>query len=101
MDHRFCAILFTVCLALAGSGCASQPQGTNRKEILMPLQTGSSLHRRVIVADESARPAKGKKTGKKEPKKQESKRKSPKPTPPPEKPPQPEEEPLPVPDRFR
>lgn len=108
MGYRFSVILCIMCLALGGLSCASQPQEahpkvTKRKEIVMPLQTGSTLHRRIIVADEyvtTAKPSK-KNKDKKEPKKHESRRKSPKPTPTPEKAKQSEEEPLPLPDRFR
>jgi hypothetical protein len=108
MDHRICALLIIICLALEGAGCASQPEKiANRNEVLMPLQTGSTLHRRVILSDESGevtRSSKKKKkeAKKKESKKEESKRNSPKPTPAPKKPDrQPEQESSPAPDRFR
>lgn len=53
MYHRFCAIFIVVCFAVAAAGCASKSQ-RNREEVLLPLQTGSTLHRRVVVDDESS-----------------------------------------------
>lgn len=53
MYHRSCAIFIVVCFALEAAGCASESQ-RNREEVLLPLQTGSTLHRRVIVDDESS-----------------------------------------------
>lgn len=94
MDHRLFAVLAVVCLALEGAGCASESQRESREEILMPLQTGSTLRRSVIM--EKKAPAKKSK------KKKESTRTAPKPasTPEPEPSPQAEEETA-QPDRFR
>jgi hypothetical protein len=88
MDHRLFAVLVIICFALEGAGCASESQRARREEILMPMQTGSTLQRRVMTESGSVP---------KEPKKKESKRTSP-------KPPVPEvteEESPAVPDRFR
>jgi hypothetical protein len=98
MDHRLFAVLVIVCFALEGAGCASESQISSREEILMPRQTGSILHRRVMVQSD--------RTTKKSKKKKDTKRTTPKPTPKPT--PAPEateeatEEPTPAPpDRFR
>lgn len=53
MYHRFCAIFIVVCFAIAAVGCASKSQ-KNREEVLLPLQTGSNINRRVVVDDESS-----------------------------------------------
>ena len=97
MDHRLFAILAIICFALEGAGCASEEARARREEILMPLQTGSVLQRRVMVEKESA----SKKSKKK---KKESKRTSSKPTPAPEATPEPSpkaEEENTTPDRYR
>jgi hypothetical protein len=97
MDHRLFAVLGIVCLGLEGAGCASEEQRARREEILMPLQTGSVLHRRVIVESEGA-------TRKSKKKKKESKRTASQPTPKPTPEPSPEqpvEENTTPPERFR
>lgn len=108
MDHRLFAVLAIICFALGGAGCASESQIANREEILMPLQTGSTLQRSVLVEKEGGikKPKKSKK--KKEKKEtdetEEPKRPSPKPTPAPTPEPTPEQpvqESTPPPDRFR
>jgi hypothetical protein len=91
MHHRSIAILAAVCLAFGGGGCASR-SNRNYEEILMPLQTGSVLHRRVLV------PADHEKKSKKKKKKEASTRK---PEAEPSATPAPEEESTPPPDRFR
>ncbi len=53
MYHRFCALFIVVCFAVAAAGCASKSQ-RDKEEVLLPLQTGSSLHRRIVVDDESS-----------------------------------------------
>ena len=53
MYHRFCAIFTVVCFALAAAGCASESQ-RHREEVLLPLQTGSNLNRRIVVDNESS-----------------------------------------------
>jgi len=53
MYHRFCAIFIVVCFAAATAGCASKSQ-RNREVVLLPLQTGSNINRRVVVDDESS-----------------------------------------------
>ena len=106
MDHRLFAILALICLAFWGAGCASKSQQENREEILMPLQTGSVLQRRVIVEkSESTKKSKKEKEPKKE---KESKPAKPKPTPKPEVEPEPKPKPLATPaeetaepERFR
>ena len=92
MDHRLFAVLAIVSLALEGAGCASESQRARREEILMPVQTGSTLQRRAMVERQSPT--------KKSKKKKESKRTTPTPTPTPESSPQPEEETA-SPERFR
>lgn len=95
MDHRLFAVWAIVGFALEGAGCASKSQRARREEILMPLQTGSTLQRRVVV------PTEPEGVTKKSTKKEESKRMVVKPSEP-ERPPQPREDESPaVPDRFR
>jgi hypothetical protein len=90
MNHRLFAILIVVCLAVAEAGCASEAQRErNRREMLLPRQTGSNLDRHIIVSETSQT--------KKKKKRREPKRDS-------SKPPAPErtEEASPTPpDRFR
>ena len=96
MHLRLIASLVIVCIALGAGGCSSTK--TNRKskdrkykEVLMPLQTGSHLRRRILVPVEER--------DKKPTKKKESK--APKPDTEPSATPAPEEESTPPPDRFR
>jgi hypothetical protein len=89
MDHRLFAVLAIICFALEGAGCASEPQRERREEVLMPLQTGSTLQRPVMTDSGSVT--------KKPEKKKESKRTSPKPPAPKVT----EEESPAAPDRFR
>jgi hypothetical protein len=102
MDHRLFAVLVIVGFALQGAGCASESQRARREEILMPLQTGSTIQRRVVV-DTGVTKAPTKKKKKEKEKEKESKRNSPKsPSPTPEpSPPKPEDESTVQPDRFR
>ena len=88
MDKRFFALLVVVCFALADAGCASKQV----EYAEMPLQTGSTLHRRVVV-----QPSAAKKTKSKETKRKETKRVEPEPEPTPTPP----EEESTTPDRFR
>lgn len=112
MHHRFIAIVAVFCFALSGAGCeslfpSSKPKTTKKKKrerteyetVLMPLQTGSTLQRRMLVekkADDEP-----------EPKKKSKKKESPTPTPKPEvepaetPPPTQEATPEPSPERFR
>ena len=53
MYHRFCALFIVVCFAVAAAGCASKSQ-RDKEVILLPLQTGSSLNRRIVVDEESS-----------------------------------------------
>lgn len=91
MDHRSIAIFAIVCVALSAGGCV---HSTNRDydEILMPLQTGSRLHRRVMA------PAEPEQRPKKKKKKEAA---APKPEAEPSATPKPEEESTPPADRFR
>lgn len=91
MQHRAIAILAVVCLALSGGGCSSSGN-RNYEEVLMPLQTGSVLHRRVLVRAERDRKSKKKKTEREKTRKPEAE---------PSATPAPEEESTPEPDRFR
>jgi cell division septation protein DedD len=92
MDHRLFAVFAIICFALEGAGCASKTQRAHREEILLPLQTGSTLQRRVVITTDPVV------VTKKSTKKQESKANPPKPTPAPEVT---EEETPAAPDRFR
>ena len=119
MHQRLIAILTLLCFALAGAGCESlfptserkpstKKKKRERKEyetVLMPMQTGSTLQRRILVEkkaddDDDDEP---------KPKKKAKEKESPTPTPKP-KPdaeaaatPAPPEEatPEPTPERFR
>ena len=97
MHHRSFALLAVVCLALGMAGCESLWSNSTRKskkkyqEVLMPLQTGSVLHRRAYVP-------RGPEEKKKSKKKEAAARK---PEPEPSPTPAPEEESTPPPDRFR
>jgi hypothetical protein len=104
MDHRLFAVLVIVGFALQGAGCASESQRARREEILMPIQTGSTFQRRVVIDTGVAKKStKKKKKEKEKDKEKESKRNSPKsPAPTPEpSPPKPEDESTAPPDRFR
>ena len=91
MHHRSIAVLAVACVALSGGGCASK-SNRDYDEVLMPLQTGSVFHRRVLVRSEQE-----KKPNKK--KKKESSALKPESEPGPT--PFPEEESTPPADRFR
>jgi len=90
MHHRPFAILAILCFAFGGAGCATK-SNKDYDEVLMPLQTGSTLQRRVFVPKSSE-------TKKKPKKKQPS---SPKPEAEPTATPAPEEESTPPPEKFR
>ena len=90
MLHRAIAILAVVCLALGAGGCASK-SNKDYDEVLMPLQTGSTIQRRTYVR-------KGPETKSKKKKEREKPRK---PEAEPSATPAPEEESTPPPDRFR
>lgn len=114
MHHRFIAILAIVCFAFGGAGCESlyraslpKPKPPKKKKeqrerkqyelVVMPLQTGSTLQRRMFVEKKPDDEA--------EPKKKSKKKEAPKPKPeaePAETPPPTEEAtPEPTPERFR
>jgi hypothetical protein len=95
MQCRLIAILAILCFAFGGGGCASK-SNKDYEEILMPLQTGSVLQRRVLVKKEmETKPTKKKKKKPSSP--------TPKPEAEPAVTPAPEEEstPAPEPERFR
>ena len=92
MHHRSIAVLASATLALVAGGCAHNPN-KGYDEVLMPLQTGSTLHRRVLV------PADHEKKSNK--KKKPASASTPKPEAEPSATPAPEEESTPPPDRFR
>ena len=95
MPHRLIAILAVACLACCAGGCTNK-WNSSSEEVLMPLQTGSVLHRRVRV------PAESEKKPKKKKKKETSAPKSEaKPEAKPSATPVPEEESTPPADRFR
>jgi hypothetical protein len=88
MYQRSIAILAILAFALGGSGCASK-SNKDYDEVLMPLQTGSTLRRRVIVkADHQKKPTKKKKPAAAKPEAEPSATPA-------------EEESTPPPDRFR
>lgn len=60
MHHRSIAILAIVFVALGGGGCASN-SNQQYEEVLMPMQTGSTLQRRVWVRTEKSPKKKKKK----------------------------------------
>ena len=98
MHRRLIAIFAILCLALGGGGCASKSRG-DYEEVLMPLQTGSVIQRRVQVKTD--RQTKPKKEKEKEKEKEKKKPAPPKPEPEPEGTPAPQEESTPPPERFR
>ena len=91
MHYRSLAILAIVCVACGGGGCASK-SNRNYEEVLMPLQTGSLLQRRVFVRMENE---------KKSQKKKKKETSAPKSEAEPSATPAPEEESTPPADRFR
>jgi hypothetical protein len=93
MLHRAIALLAVVCLALGAAGCASK-SNKDYDEVLMPLQTGSTLQRRVYVP-------RGPESKTKKKKKEKDRDKARKPEAEPSATPAPEEESTPPPDRFR
>jgi hypothetical protein len=111
MHHRLIAILAVFCFALGAAGCESlfpswsKPKPSKKKKrerkqyetVLMPLQTGSTLQRRMLVEKKS--------DDEPEPKKKAKKKESAKPKPEaePTATPAPTEEatPEPTPERFR
>jgi hypothetical protein len=97
MHLRGIVILAVLCLAVAFAGCRSK-SNKDYDEVLMPLQTGSVIQRRVQVkTDQESKPKKEKKETK------EKKKSSPAPKPEAESnaTPVPEEESTPPADRFR
>jgi hypothetical protein len=91
MLHRAIAVLAVVCLALGAGGCASK-SNKDYDEVLMPLQTGSVLQRRVYMPKGPETKSKKKKKEREKPRKSEEE---------PSATPAPEEESTPPPDRFR
>jgi hypothetical protein len=91
MPHRAIAILAVVCLALGAGGCASR-SNKDYDEVLMPLQTGSTLQRRVYVRRGPESRSKKKKKERDKPRKPDAE---------PSATPAPEEESTPPADRFR
>lgn len=95
MHLRLIASLAIVGIALGGAGCSStktdrKSRDRKYKEVLMPLQTGSHIQRRILVPVERDK----KPTKKKQPN-------APKPETEPSATPAPEEESTPPADRFR
>ena len=97
MFYRAIAILAVVSLALGAGGCASK-SNKDYDEVLMPLQTGSTIQRRVYVPKGPESKSKKKKKEKEKEKEREKPRKS---EAEPSATPAPEEESTPPPDRFR
>jgi hypothetical protein len=91
MLYRAVAILAVVYLALGEGGCASK-SSKDYDEVLMPLQTGSTLQRRVYMRKGPETKSKKKKKEREKPRKSEEE---------PSATPAPEEESTPPPDRFR
>jgi hypothetical protein len=90
MHHRLIAILAIVSVALGWGGCAHHRSNKDYDEVLMPLQTGSRIQRRVLVPVDHEKKSKKKK-----------KPAAPKPEAEPSATPAPEEESTPPADRFR
>ena len=84
-------VLVMILVACAAGGCASKSR-RNYEEMDMPLQTGSVLHRHVLVPTGPKEKPKTKKKEKEKTKKPEAE---------PSATPKPEEESTPPPDRFR
>lgn len=100
MHCRLIAIFAILCFAFGGGGCASKSRA-DYEEVLMPLQTGSVIQRRVQVkTDREVKPPKEKAT-KEKPAKETKKPAPPKPEAEPEETPAPQEESTPPPERFR
>jgi hypothetical protein len=95
MQHRAIAILAVFVFALGGGGCASR-SNKDYEEVLMPLQTGSTLHRRVLVRTGPER-----KSDKKKKTKKDKEKAAAKPEAEVSATPAPEEEGTPPPERFR
>ena len=100
MHYRSLSLLAVICLAVALAGCESMWTSSTKQtkkdyqEVLMPLQTGSVLHRRAYVPRGPEE--------KKKSKKKETKATKPKPEDEASPTPTPEEESSPPPaDRFR
>jgi hypothetical protein len=91
MLNRAIAILAVVCLALGAGGCASK-SNKDYDEVLMPLQTGSTIQRRTYVRKGPEMKSKKKKKEQEKPRKPEAE---------PNATPAPEEESTPPTDRFR
>ena len=91
MHRQLIAVLATVSVALGGGGCAHN-LNSEYDEVLMPLQTGSVLQRRVLVRKDHE---------KKPQKKKKKEASTPKPEAKPGATPTPEEESTPPTDRFR
>jgi hypothetical protein len=95
MHLRLIASLAIVLIALGAGGCSStkterKSKDRKYKEVLLPLQTGSHLQRRILVpVDRDKKPTKKKQTNAPKPEAESS------PTP------APEEESTPPADRFR
>ncbi len=99
MHLRAIAILAVLCLAVAFGGCKSK-SNSDYDEVLMPMQTGSVLQRRVQVkADQEPKPKKKKKEKEKE--KEKAPAHKPEAESKPSATPAPEEESTPPADRFR
>lgn len=112
MHHRLIAIFALVCFALAGAGCESlfqpsKPRSPRKKKparerkqyeaVVMPLQTGSTLQRRMFVEKKSDEEPERKKKSKKKESAKPKPEAEPSDTPPPAIEPTPE----PTPERFR
>ena len=117
MHHRLIAIFAIFCFAFGGTGCESlyraslpktkpakkkkvQRERKQYESVVMPLQTGSTLQRRMFVEKKSDGDEPG---AKKKSKKKESPTPTPKPAVEPAETPPPTEEatPEPTPERFR
>ena len=92
MPHRAIAILAVVCLALGVGGCVFT-SNKDYDEVLMPLQTGSTIQRRVYMPKGPETKTKKKKKEREKPRKPDA---EPGATPAAE-----EESTPPPPDRFR
>ena len=100
MSYRAFVIPTAIFLAVALGGCRSN-SNKDYDEVLMPLQTGSTIQRRVLVPSNPDKKSKKKTEKSEKTEKKEKKEKSRKPDAEPSATPAPEEESTPPPERFR
>ena len=100
MSYRVLVIPTVLFLSVCLAGCRSS-SNKDYDEVLMPLQTGSTLQRRVQVPSNPEKKSKKKTEKTEQTDKKEKKEKPRKPDAEPSATPAPEEESTPAPERFR